>query len=226
MRQNPECNIIKCVDNWNDFRKKINIKDYSCTDICTKTEYQYEYKFKCYEKCLTGTYNNNYKCEECHPDCKECTGPNNTNCISCSSSNKYIKFGKCINKEECSRGSYLNKTTNQYTCKCDLNNCFTCSLESYNKKLCTSCEDGYYPIYDDKYDIIYPFLNCSKSPEGYYLDNSVYKLINKILIMFINYVIHHVKHVIYQEKKKNIIVKYVNMDIIMKLNLNNIKIVM
>ena len=76
----------------------------------------------------------------------------------------------------CSRNFYLNEITGQKTCKCDFENCFTCSIESYHKYLYTSCENGYHPINDDKYDINYPFLNCSKSPEGYYLDNSVYKL--------------------------------------------------
>ena len=173
--ENPECTIVNCDDNWNDFRKKININDGNCIDDCTKTEYQYEYNFKCFQNCLNGTYNNNYICEDCHPDCRECEGPNNTNCISCSSSDKFLKFGNCV--DSCKNDSYYyNETINQKICKCELDNCDTCSLESFNEKLCTSCKDGYYPIYDDKYDINYPFLNCSKSPEGYYLDISFYKL--------------------------------------------------
>ena len=174
--ENPECITIKCGDNWKDFRKKINTKDNSCTDDCTMTEYQFEYKYNCIPNCLNGTYNNNYKCEDCLPECKECEGANNDNCISCSSPDKFLKFGKCVNSSECLRGFYLNNITNQKTCKCDLENCYKCSLESLNKNLCISCESDYYPIYNDKYDIYYPFLNCSRSPEGYYLDKSVYKL--------------------------------------------------
>ena len=46
-----------------------------------------------------------------------------------------------------------------------------------DKNLCLSCETGYYPIYDDLYMNNSPYINCSKSPKGYYLDeeNSVYK---------------------------------------------------
>ena len=173
--QNPECIAVNCSDNWNNFRKKINTKDNSCTDDCTKTEFQYEYNFKCYQSCLNGTYNNNYKCEDCHPGCRECEGPNNTNCISCSSPNKFLKFGNCV--DSCKNDSYYySATINQNICKCELENCYTCSLESYYKNLCTTCKDGYFPIYDNKYDNNNLFLNCSKSPEGYYLDNSVYKL--------------------------------------------------
>ena len=65
----------------------------------------------------------------------------------------------------------------QQTCKCDLTQCFTCSIESFDKNLCTKCEIDYYPIYD--YDnMYYPYLNCSKLINGYYLDenDSTYKL--------------------------------------------------
>ena len=115
----------------NIFRKKINIEDNSCTDNCSLTNYKYEYNYKCYHNCLSGTYNNDYKCEDCHPDCKECEGSytlNNTNCISCSSPNKVLKFGNCINQDECLRSIYFNDSIQQYICKCDLEQCFTCSL--------------------------------------------------------------------------------------------------
>jgi len=55
--------------------------------------------------------------------------------------------------------------------------CFTCSLESFNKNLCTKCEEGYYPFYDYNKEY-YRYFHCTKSPIGYYFDNeaSVYKL--------------------------------------------------
>ena len=177
---NLECNIVDCSDNWHKNRKKINMENNSCTDDCTLTNYKYEYNYNCYQKCLTGTYNNNYKCIACHPDCKECEGPytlNNTNCSSCSSPDKVLKYGNCVDNNECLRGTYYNENTQQNSCKCDLIQCFTCNIESYYKHLCTECENNYYPIYD--YDNIYfPYLNCSKSPIGYYLDglSSKYKL--------------------------------------------------
>lgn len=93
LANNLGCNIVDCSDNWRNNRKKINIESNSCTDNCTLTNYKYEYNYKCYQKCPKGTYNNNYKCFNCHPDCKECEGQytlNNTNCTSCSSSYKVL----------------------------------------------------------------------------------------------------------------------------------------
>ena len=149
------------------------------------TNYTYEYKYNCYSSCPNGTYNNNYICENCHEDCKECDGPytkNNSNCVSCLSENKFLYFGNCINV--CPRNSfYYNETISQKICKCELLQCKTCSKESINPNLCTSCdiEEGYYPIYDDLYINNLSFYNCYKSLEGYYLDNetSTYKLCYK-----------------------------------------------
>ena len=72
----------------------------------------------------------------------------NTNCKSCISNEKYLNYGNCINN--CSRSFYINKTNNQRTCKCEIEQCLTCSMESLNRSLCTLCdeESGFYPIYD------------------------------------------------------------------------------
>ena len=169
-----ECNTVNCSENWFMYRKKI-LDNGTCVDDCTQTDFKYEYNFSCYSNCLNGTYNNSFKCEECHQECSECLGPYNTNCTSCSSDDKFLKFGKCVDKEECIRGFYLDVNTYQNTCKCDLEQCHICSFESYNKHLCTKCEEGFYPIYDNNYEKNFPFLNCSKFIEGYYFNNSFYK---------------------------------------------------
>ena len=56
-------------------------------------------------------------CEKCHEDCKKCDGPytiDNTNCLSCSSKDKYLYFGNCI--DDCLRGDfYYNETIEQNT---------------------------------------------------------------------------------------------------------------
>ena len=178
------CNIVNCNENWYEFKKKINNDDGECIEDCNMLDNnKFEYKFKCYPNCPDGTYNNNYKCEDCHQDCKECYGPsslNNNNCSSCKSIDKFLYLGNCV--QTCPRISdsfFLNETISQKICKCELIKCYTCSMESLSNNLCTSCntEDGYYPIYDDLYINNNPFYNCSKSPEGYYFDeeNYVYK---------------------------------------------------
>ena len=93
-----------------------------------------------------------------------CNGPytlNNSNCISCLSENKYLYLGNCIN--QCPQNSsYYNETIFQNICKCELKQCKSCSLESLNYNICTSCdnEEGYYPIYDDLYINNLTFYNC------------------------------------------------------------------
>ena len=174
------CTIINCLEDFTNHTYKINTENGCFVEDCILTNYKYEYNYKCYPKCLISTYNNNYTCENCHSDCEECYGKytdNNTNCISCISKEKYLNYGNCINN--CSRGFYINKTNNQSTCKCEIEQCLTCSMESLNRGLCTLCdeESGFYPIYDLNSEY-YPYLNCSTLLEGYYFDyeNLTFKL--------------------------------------------------
>ena len=51
---------------------------------------------------------------------------NNSNCKTCKPE-KFYNYGNCLNN--CSRGFYTNTTTNQNICKCELEQCLTCSQE-------------------------------------------------------------------------------------------------
>ena len=159
----------------------MNTENDCFVENCEITNYKYEYNYKCYPECFNRTFNNNYICEDCHEDCKVCEGlytNNNSNCKECISKEKYLYLGNCINN--CSRGFYINKENNQSTCKCALEQCLSCSIESLNKNLCLLCdeENGFYPIYDNLTKLYYPYLNCSRYLEGYYFYNedSTYKL--------------------------------------------------
>ena len=135
---NENCRLIYCYNNSSDFKYKMNTENDCFTESCVITNYKYEYNYKCYPGCLNRTFNNNYICEYCHPDCEECEGnytKDNSNCKKCISKEKYLSFGNCINN--CSRGFYINKTTNQKTCKCELKQCLSCSKESLNQNICT-----------------------------------------------------------------------------------------
>ena len=170
--KNNECIRFNCEENWYDYKTKIYEED-KCIDDCTLTNYPFEFEYKCYSSCFIGTYNNNYKCEKCHPDCGECDEANttfSTNCETCKLSDKYLYFGNCLEKCPRINSFYINESNNQKICKCDLPQCYTCSNESLEKNLCTKCEEDYYPLYNEFYMINFPLLNCSHSPEGYYLD--------------------------------------------------------
>ena len=169
------CTSLSYGDDWSKYKMKINTENDDCVHDCISTNYKYEYEYKCYPSCLNSTYNNSYKCEKCHSDCLECEGPyteNNSNCKICRSTDKFLYLGNCIS--ECKRNYYVDNNTQQKICKCELTECDICSSESLKQNLCLSCDtiNGYYPIYDYYYNNNYPYLNCTLSKEGYYLDNS------------------------------------------------------
>ena len=163
--------ISDCDSNWRKKQKKIVPDSDTCVESCTSTEnYKYEYLGKCYNKCPERTTNIEYECYECHSDCKECESNNPSLCISCSDSNKFLKNGNCIST--CSDGYYLSPYDSSIKiCECNLIQCSECTIDSREKQLCTSCNSGYYPIYNDpKNDG--DFFDCYQNKEGYFLSNN------------------------------------------------------
>ena len=102
------CPMIDCTDNWCLNQKKINLENDQCIENCSLTDNnKYNYKGECYTNCPNKTYNDNYTCEDCHPDCQECIkAPDiiSTNCKVCSGSDKYLNFGNCYKNDE-----YINE---------------------------------------------------------------------------------------------------------------------
>ena len=175
------CPIIDCSDNWRQKQKKINLENGECVNDCSETNYsKYNYKNECYENCPNRTYNNNYICEDCHPDCSTCEkGPdlNSTNCITCINPDKYLNLGNCVSN--CSKGYYNDEYDSSIKiCICDLDKCDKCSKESYEKNLCISCNNGYYPKFEE-INIDNSYIDCYREPEGYYFDYGFYKSCNE-----------------------------------------------
>ena len=52
--------------------------------------------------------------------------------------------------------------------------CSNYSLGSILNELCISCKEGFYPIYNDQLNKN-SFIKCYKDPEGYYLNESIWK---------------------------------------------------
>ena len=150
------CAKVNCEDNWKTIQNKINLENNTCVSDCSFTpNNKYNYNSKCYTECPNRTFINNFTCEDCHPDCETCEKPadiNSTNCNSCLSPDKFLLSGNCVSK-------------------CYLEKCFKCSQESLSKDLCISCNEEYYPKYEEIVNNEnYPFIDCYQSPEGYYLD--------------------------------------------------------
>ena len=173
------CGIADCSENWREKRKKINLENDTCVDNCSLINYKFEYDSNCYKQCPNGTYNNNYLCEKCHPDCKTCDEKyeqENTKCKSCSSPDKFLYLGNCVTN--CSNGFYYDeKDPSIKKCKCELNKCFICSKESLSDKTCITCNEGFYQKYDEYlYNMNNDnlFIDCYQSPIGYFLDNDAF----------------------------------------------------
>ena len=101
----------------------------------------------------------------------------NTNqCIdSCDNSSQYPyeNNGKCY--DYCINGYAYDENNNQMNkCKCELEQCLLCSNIALKKNLCTKCNINYYPKENDPLNIG-EYINCYKEPEGYYLDNDIYR---------------------------------------------------
>ena len=99
---------------------------------------------------------------------------NSANCVEdCkTTSKKYQYQGKCYNV--CPGDT----TSVNYICYSNsvLEKCQLYSIYSDYEGLCIKCKNGYYPMLNDQSNI-YPYINCYKNLEGYYLDtyDSFYK---------------------------------------------------
>ena len=75
----------------------------------------------------------------------------------------------------CQKGFlYDDKNNSLNICKCVLDKCLLCNKVSFDKNLCIKCNDNYYPKENDPLNLG-EYINCYNQPEGYYLDNDIYK---------------------------------------------------
>ena len=88
------------------------------------------------------------------------------NCFSLG----YTYYYKNIYYENCPIGTY----NDNYNCiNCD-EKCFSCSKDSSEQELCLSCNKSgnYYEKYNNELNPDSSFIDCFKSPKGFYLDSS------------------------------------------------------
>ena len=138
---------------------------------------------ECYNNIPTGYFCNDtlqkiiYKC---HDNCKTCnkeSTDDNNNCLTCpESGKKYLDLGNCTS--DCSsRGFFIDPNDSTITrCKCLYDEkCLYCTKESiaYNNS-CIICNSNYYPKQNDE-STINSFIKCYKDPDGYYLEEEIYK---------------------------------------------------
>lgn len=99
----------------------------------------------CVLSCPSGTYRDitTMTCRFCSTTCKECTGPQDSACSSCSSPYPYLFNSQCF--EACPLGTVA---ADNLTCVCQPG-CQTCAYDSTsNKALCQTCLNPSYFISD------------------------------------------------------------------------------
>jgi len=70
---------------------------------------------QCLSQCPRGYFPSDGYCHSCYPSCRMCSGPGETDCLSCTEGSKLSKKGRC--KMPCLDGQYLKKDG---TCKSEL----------------------------------------------------------------------------------------------------------
>ena len=144
---------------------------------CTGNDQYYDYD---QNNCITdirGYYINSTDektIDRCHEDCAECKVKwtiNSTKCTKCKESKPFVYLGNCY--ENCTPG-YLDD--NNGVCKCFDKKCQLCSEDSLENGLCLSCNENYFPKFDDE-TINSSWKNCYQEPEQYYLSDNdkIYK---------------------------------------------------
>ncbi len=152
------------------------INNFLCIDDCEKINKYYKYEqTSCIYKIPEGYFVNNTSLktiDKCHPDweCQKKYDENNSYCKSCLK-DKFLYLGNCLSS---CNNSYYEDIFGNKICKCFNNKCNECSIESNKLDLCISCNEGYYPKIDDIPNNN-SFIDCYKEPEGYYLENDIYK---------------------------------------------------
>ena len=137
----PE-NIVICL-NENLIGEKLNIiKDSSCKKLDCSLNWKLNRKklVKDGDQCLDNCNNSQFSIYEYN--------------------------GKCY--EQCSYGT-MTLNGIQY-CKCKSEKCLFCpTISSLSRDLCIKCNEGYYPMENDPFNIG-DYINCYKDLYGYYLD--------------------------------------------------------
>ena len=169
----PECPENTHISSDNEFlcedNNKINCKQLG-------KYYNYNQTF-CIDEIPEGYFLNDTiynTIDKCHQDCKTCDkkyNDTNSNCNSCLS-DKYFYLGNCLSN--CTNGYYTD-SSGKKICNCISNNkCKECLNDNFKSEFCISCKTGYYQKIEE-IKSNQSLVKCYKDPEGYYLDNDIYK---------------------------------------------------
>ena len=154
---------IRCNDPCFLYSTKKIVNNEYCVKSCQDTKNElYEYDNECYISCPSGTFEHPQGSFMC------------IDILNCSNNYYSYDMKECI--DVVPEGFYCNNKTKKTIDKCP-NKCKACNLESMQNHLCVSCNinNSYFPA--ENYPLnINNYIDCfNNTPEGYYLDNSLYK---------------------------------------------------
>ena len=183
--------LYECVDDcsaYSTYQYEYNNKCYSTcpegtqpssNNLCLKTLecsiYSNIDKTECFDEIPVGYYifdEQQKIIDKCHDSCLTCNKKEeegNTNCLTCK--NDYFLYnGNCF--ENCQYGDYTENSIKKCTCLSN-SKCKICPDENLNSNLCISCNQGYYPKYEENRD---PgtLIDCYDTLEKYYLKDEYF----------------------------------------------------
>ena len=175
---NNECYPICPENTHNSSENEFLCEEDNIKINCTKLGKYYDYnQTYCIDEIPEGYFLNDTiynTIDKCHQDCKACDkkyNDTNSNCNSCLD-DKFFYWGNCLS--DCVN-DYYKDSSGKNICKCISNSkCKDCLPDNLDSDLCISCNTGYYQKSDD-FQSNNSLIKCYKDPEGYYLDNDIYK---------------------------------------------------
>ena len=169
----PECPENTHSSSENEFLCEDNIK-VNCKELGKYYNYN---QTLCIDEIPEGYFLNDTiynTIDKCHQDCKTCDkkyNDTNSNCNSCLN-DKYFYWGNCLSN--CTNGYFID-SSGKKICKCISNKkCKECLNDNLEPDMCISCNAGYFQKIDEIHSDN-SLIKCYKDPEGYYLDNDIYK---------------------------------------------------
>ena len=169
----PECPENTHSSSENEFLCEDNIK-VNCKELGKYYNYN---QTLCIDEIPEGYFLNDTiynTIDKCHQDCKTCDkkyNDTNSNCNSCLN-DKYFYWGNCLSN--CTNGYFID-SSGKKICKCISNKkCKECLNDNLESDMCISCNAGYFQKIDEIHSDN-SLIKCYKDPEGYYLDNDIYK---------------------------------------------------
>ena len=118
--------ILQCSENFIEINKTCKCQ----SDFFLTPDY------RCLSQCPSKYYTNPVikKCNPCNEKCQSCSGPDDNQCLSCISTNYFIK-GYCVN----SCPDFFFANDQKMECQACKSNCQICQNES----ICVTCKTNY-----------------------------------------------------------------------------------